>query len=157
MKKILFVCLGNICRSPLAEGLFNQKIIAQGIEKKFKVDSAGTSDYHIGELPDERTMANAEQNGVILKHRGRQFSSDDFRHFDHIITMDQSNMKNVLALLKNENDAKKVVLMRSFETDKELINTDVPDPFHGGESGFQHVFDILDRNTKNLLITLENQ
>jgi protein-tyrosine phosphatase len=155
MKRVLFVCLGNICRSPLAEGLFTQKLIEKGLQSKYKVDSAGTSDYHIGELPDERTRENAEQNGLRLNHRGRQFSIDDFRHFDLIVTMDQSNLEKVLSQCRNKNDAAKVILMRHYESDQSLKNTDVPDPYYGGEKGFQNVYDILDRTTENLLEELE--
>jgi len=151
MIKILFVCLGNICRSPLAEGLFKQKLAAAGQTAFFKVDSAGTSDYHIGELPDERTRANAKENGLILSHRGRQFSSDDFRHFDHIIVMDESNKERVLSQVRSAEDTEKVVLMRAYEQQEALKFTDVPDPYHGGADGFQRVYDILDRTTEALL------
>ncbi len=151
MIKILFVCLGNICRSPLAEGLLQHKITKRGLTEMVKVDSCGTSDYHIGELPDERTLLNAKENGLILKHRGRQFSSDDFRHFDKILVMDSSNKQKVLRLANSKEDVEKVQLIRSFEPETNDRNSDVPDPYYGGEEGFQNVFDILDRTTNQIL------
>lgn len=151
MKKILFVCLGNICRSPLAEGLMIEKIANSDVESLFKVDSCGTADYHIGELPDERTRENALKNGLILKSRARQFEEADFNRFDHILVMDDSNKMKVIAQATSEEHLQKVQLMRDFETDSALIGSDVPDPYYGGVEGFQKVYDILDRCLDNLL------
>lgn len=95
MIKVLFVCLGNICRSPLAEAIFNQKIKNMGLEKKFLCDSAGTSDFHIGELPDERTINCAFRYGLPISHRGRQINRTDFRDFDYIVAMDDNNMRSL--------------------------------------------------------------
>lgn len=150
MRKILFVCLGNICRSPLAEGLFLQKLEQKGIRHLFQIDSAGTSNYHIGELPDPRTRQNAEQNGLILHSSARQFKVDDFIEFDLIVAMDQSNRNDILKQQSSliDNPAT-VLLMRDF--DKNHPGTGVPDPYQGGLSGFQQVFDILDHCTDNLL------
>ena len=150
MRRILFVCLGNICRSPLAEGLFLQKLVQRGITHLFDVDSAGTSDYHIGELPDPRTRKNAEQNGLALQSRARQFRTDDFMNFDLILVMDSYNWKEVTRQQSSliENPAK-VMLMRDF--DRKNPGSSVPDPYQGGISGFQEVFDILDHCTDNLL------
>lgn len=154
MKKILFVCLGNICRSPLAEALFTQKVEKNGLQDNFKIDSCGTSDYHIGELPDDRTITNAKANGLPLYHRGRQFIKDDFKSFDLILVMDRSNLENVLSLSRTAADRKKVAFIRDYEDESALRGKDVPDPYYGGEKGFQEVFDILDRCTKNLLESL---
>lgn len=148
MKKVLFVCLGNICRSPLAEGIFRKKVAERGLEQGFKIDSCGTAAYHIGEQPDERSAENALQNGVLLDHKGRQFSKSDFEEFDYIIAMDKSNLSNIQALEKNRAGCE-LVLMRNF--DDQGINQDVPDPYYGGEKGFQEVFEILDRSTASLL------
>ncbi len=157
MFKILFVCLGNICRSPLAEGLLQNKIDSSGLSKRVLVDSCGTSDFHIGELPDERTMKNAKLNGIDLKHRGRQFTSDDFRHFHKILVMDDSNKKNVLRLARTKDDVEKVILLRFYEPNKVDKNKDVPDPYYGGEEGFQNVYNILNRTTDHLLEELKEQ
>ncbi|HET8860915.1 low molecular weight protein-tyrosine-phosphatase [Marivirga sp.] len=151
MKKILFVCLGNICRSPLAEGLMREKIVKLGLEKQFKLDSCGTADYHIGELPDERTRENALKNGLNLKQRARQFEVADFNRFDHILVMDNANKMRVIGLATSEIHLQKVQLMRDFESASELKGKDVPDPYYGGVEGFQNVYNILDRCTENLL------
>jgi len=148
MKKVLFVCLGNICRSPLAEGLFKKKVMERGLEDDFKIDSCGTAAYHIGEQPDERSAENALQNGVVLDHKGRQFTESDFDEFDYIIAMDKSNLRNIQSLEKNRTGYE-LVLMRNF--DEQGINQDVPDPYYGGDNGFQEVFEILDRSTESLL------
>ncbi|SMG08789.1 protein-tyrosine phosphatase [Marivirga sericea] len=151
MRKILFVCLGNICRSPLAEGLMSKKIAKLNIEEQFKIDSCGTADYHIGELPDERTRENALKNGLQLKQRARQFEAADFNRFDQILVMDNANKLKVIAFATSEEHLQKVQLMRDFEIDVNLQGTDVPDPYYGGVEGFQNVYDILDRCTSNLL------
>ncbi len=139
MTKILMVCLGNICRSPLAEGILQSKLP----EDSFFIDSAGTSNYHIGEKPDRRSIAIARHYGInIDKQRGRQFTSLDFDRFDHIYAMDNSNYKNILALANNDKDKTKVklILNESFPNE----NLDVPDPYYGGDSGFDNVFKMLD-------------
>lgn len=151
MKKILFVCLGNICRSPLAEGLTAQKIEKLGLADQFKIDSCGTADYHIGELPDERTRENALQNGLDLKHRARQFDPTDFNRFDHILVMDNSNKMKIIGKATAEEHLQKVQLMRDYESDTSLQGIDVPDPYYGGDEGFQNVYDILNRCTDNLI------
>jgi len=154
MKKILFVCLGNICRSPLAEGLMSEKVSKANAEEQFTVDSCGTADYHIGELPDERTRENALKNGLELRHRARQFEPSDFNRFDHILVMDNANKMKIIGMATSEEHLQKVQLMRDFESDEDLIGADVPDPYYGGVEGFQNVYDILDRCTENLLTYL---
>ena len=143
MIKVLFVCLGNICRSPLAEAIFNQKIKELGLEGKFQSDSAGTSDYHIGELPDERTLNCASKYGLEVNHRGRQVNRTDFRDFDYIIAMDDSNIKN-LNLMKERFrfHGKEIHLMRNFVENTQGLA--VPDPYYGGEEGFEEIYRILD-------------
>jgi len=143
------VCLGNICRSPLAEGILKHKLP----NNHFKVESAGTSNYHIGELPDSRSIQVAKKHGIdITNQRGRQFKMSDFDVFNYIYVMDSSNYKNVISLARNDKDKSKVRLILN-ELDNEIIN--VPDPYYGGNSGFENVFQLLnlacDRIYQNLI------
>ncbi len=137
--KILMVCLGNICRSPLAEGILQSKLP----KDKFIVDSAGTGDWHVGQLPDKRSIAIAKKHGIDITNQVAQhFKVIHFENFDHIYTMDMSNYKNVLNLAPNEKAKSKVKLILN-----ELFpnqNVDVPDPYYGGEDGFENVFRMLD-------------
>ncbi len=148
MTKVLFVCLGNICRSPLAEAIFRHKVAALGLGKQIKADSCGTSDYHIGELADHRTRANAKKNGVNIEHRGRQLQSADLEAYDLILAMDKSNYQNILRLSGAQKHVHKVHLMRSFDP---LPGDDVPDPYYSGEEGFQVVFEMLNRSVDGLI------
>ena len=141
MIKVLFVCLGNICRSPLAEGLFLKKLEERGLGHFFEVDSCGTGAYHIGERPDPRTLENAQMNGVHLPSRARQIKVEDFVAFDYILAMDHNNRQDLISL--DERALDKVQLMREF--DHEFRGAGVPDPYFGGPGGFQEVFEILDR------------
>src|SRR5690606_30052940 len=148
MIKVLFVCLGNICRSPLAEAIFNHKIQALGLSRKFRSDSAGTSDYHIGELPDERSIQCALKKGLKISHRGRQVNRTDFRDFDYIIAMDDSNLENLQTLRVTYNyPNKEIFLMRDFVTGWEGLS--VPDPYYGGEEGFDEIYQILDTSIES--------
>lgn len=147
-KKVLFVCLGNICRSPLAEAIFNHQVTAKGLQDFFEADSCGTANYHIGDPPDPRTLRNASKNGVSINHLGRQLSRGDFSRFDHILVMDQSNLHNALRLAPPEHHAK-VQLIRTY--DPLGPGRDVPDPYYGNEQDFQEVFDILDRSVEKLI------
>ena len=133
------VCLGNICRSPLAEGIMRSKL-----SEDFTVDSAGTGGWHAGELPDKRSIATAKNRGLdITNQRARQFKRSDFDTFDHIFVMDNSNYKDVLALAPNEEAKLKVKLILNEIFPNE--NVDVPDPYYGGQDGFENVFDMLDQ------------
>ncbi len=139
--KVLMVCLGNICRSPVAEGLLRQRAEEQGID--ILVDSAGTSNYHIGEEPDSRSVAHAKSKGTdISLLRCRQFSVEDFDAFDQIFVMDYSNYENVGKIARNNVDMKKVDLLLNQLYPGE--NQSVPDPYFGGEEGFDQVYNMID-------------
>jgi len=138
-KQILMVCLGNICRSPLAEGILSHKL-----EKTIhSVDSAGTSSHHQGEMPDPRSVATAQKYGIdIADQRSRQFQFTDFDTFDYILVMDKSNLRNILALARTEDDKKKVSLI--MDEVEDVSNNEVPDPYYGGDHGFENVYHMLD-------------
>lgn len=132
------VCLGNICRSPLAHGILESKLDAY----TYFVDSAGTAAYHIGESPDHRSIKVAQQNGIdISRQQARQFKVEDFDTFDFIYAMDHSNYTNILALARNSEDIGKVKLILEFNPS--ILNKNIPDPYYGGDSGFLNVYNIL--------------
>ena len=155
MIRVLFVCLGNICRSPLAEAIFKQLLKERGLADQIQCDSAGTGDWHVGKPPDPRTLAVARQYQVPVEHRGRQFASDDFSVYDYIIVMDASNRQNVLAQLPPNTQSDHVFLMRQF--DDEPSKLDVPDPYWGGERGFDDMYHLLRRGCVNLLTYIEER
>lgn len=138
MTKILMVCLGNICRSPLAEGILRSKL-----SNNFIVDSAGTGGWHAGELPDKRSIEIAKKKGLdITNQRARKFTKNDFSEFDIIYAMDNSNLKDILQLAPNEDAKKKVhLILNEIYPNK---NMDVPDPYYGLNDGFEKVYNMLD-------------
>ena len=137
--KVLMVCLGNICRSPLAEGILQAKLPRE----HFLVDSAGTGNWHAGELPDPRSIEVAKKYGIDLTtQRARQFKKSDFSTFDHIFVMDRSNYNNVIQLAQTAEDKAKVHLL--LEVIDAAQKTEVPDPYYGGPDGFEHVFQLID-------------
>ena len=152
MTHILMVCLGNICRSPLAEGILKSKLPSDA----FKVDSAGTASYHLGAAPDKRSVAVAKKHGLNISNlKGRQFEVSDFDRFDLIYVMDASNHQNVLNLARNENDSNKVKFILNEVYPGE--NFDVPDPYYGGDDGFQNVYNMLDEACIIIADTLSQQ
>ncbi len=149
MVKVLMVCLGNICRSPLAEGILKSKVDQSSVF----VDSAGTGGWHIGELPDARSVGIARQNQIdISDQRCRKFKVSDFDNFDFIYVMDSANLSDVLSLAKTEIHRNKVKMILSHQ---EGVHTmEVPDPYYGGERGFEKVFNLLDEASEHIAKSL---
>ena len=154
VKKILFVCLGNICRSPAAEGIFNQKIKERDLEKLFVVDSAGTGSWHVGNLPDKRMRSTALSRGIELTSRSRQIEENDLYEFDQILVMDKDNLDAVKSLTKDQNNPvnSKIKLILSYSNNFQL--DEVPDPYYGGQNGFDKVIDLLDDAMDGLIDSL---
>lgn len=155
MKKILFVCMGNICRSPAAEAILKKKLQETNLDHKISVDSAGTIDYHTGELPDPRMIRRGSLRGYRLVHRARQFSPQkDFINFDLILTMDEQNYSTIVSLDKGNKFFDKVKRLTDYC--KQFNIDSVPDPYYGGDKEFDLVIDILEDAIDELLIRLTN-
>lgn len=146
---VLFVCLGNICRSPLAEAVFRGLVEEAGLAERFAIDSAGTSNYHTGETPDPRTIEVARERGVRVEHAARQVHARDFSSFDYILAMDSENLRRIERARPSGTEAE-VRLLRWFDAEAGP-HAEVPDPYFGGESGFQDVQDLVDRACRGLL------
>jgi protein-tyrosine phosphatase len=153
--RILFVCLGNIVRSPLAENLFRHLAQQQGLDSTYRVDSAGTSAYHVGEPPDARMRRTAAGYGLDYDGSARKFRTHDFDEFDLIVAMDLTNRDNLMALARNEDDQEKIILMREFDP-QAPPEAEVPDPYYGGMDGFEKTYAIVERSVKGLLDSLED-
>lgn len=151
---VLFVCLGNICRSPLAEGIFSHLAASRGMADRFRIDSAGTGAYHTGERPDSRSIAVASNHGVRLLGVARQVAHTDLARFDVIVAMDRSNRRSLERMRDHgaRNGRAQIVMMRDY--DREGDSRDVPDPYYGGPDGFERVYRILERCCDRLLDTL---
>lgn len=155
--KILFVCLGNICRSPAAEGMMLDVVRSHGASSRWTVDSAGTGDYHIGDLPDSRMRAHARRRGLELTHRCRQVTEDDFDRFDLIIAMDASNERNLRRLAPTVEAEAKVMQMSAFFGGVASRYDYVPDPYYEGAEGFELVLDLLADATERLFDLLTDK
>lgn len=153
--KILFVCLGNICRSPIAEGIFAHKVRERGLEGRYLADSAGTGDWHVGQPPDRRAIHAAQQRGVALPSLCRQVKPDDFREFDLILAMDRNNLNDLRALCPAPLQGK-LKLMRDYDAGKDA-GADVPDPYYAGPYEFDQVYEMLNRCCSSLLEALESE
>ena len=155
-KRVLFVCLGNICRSPAAEGIFLQMVAKAGLTESIHVDSAGTGGWHVGDAPDSRMIAHAKKRGYDLTQlEARQFSEDDFKNFDYILTMDHSNFKNVINLDVKRQHLNKVQRLTAYCKIHEI--QEVPDPYYDREQGFEHVLDLLEDACTELLAKIKGE
>lgn len=156
MIQVCFVCLGNICRSPLAHGVFEALVDAEGLQDKIIVTSGGVGAWHVGESPDPRMQKTAKQNGIHLNTLAQQFKSADFNQVDLVLAMDQSNFSELKQICPRPEAAKKLVLFRSFDPESNG-DMDVPDPYYGGSGGFEKVFEIVHRTCPKILEHLKSQ
>ncbi|MDZ7695284.1 MAG: low molecular weight protein-tyrosine-phosphatase [Balneolaceae bacterium] len=153
--KLCFVCLGNICRSPTAEGIFQHLVNERGYQSYFEVDSAGTSAYHVGESANSKSQQIANKHGVQLHSKSRKFEYGDLEYFDLVLAMDHDNLQNVKNLDRKNRFSEKIGLMRDF--DPQPGDGAVPDPYYGGKQGFENVFQVVKRSCESLLDELEQQ
>jgi protein-tyrosine phosphatase len=147
--RVLFVCMGNICRSPLAEAVFRHRVSERGLDGAFRIDSAGTSGYHAGSPPDPRSTATAARRGVELTGRSRQLTAADLNDFDYVIAMDGDNLEAIEEIRRAAGGTARVGRLRDW--DPERSSHDVPDPYYGGPDGFDVVQDIVERSCAALL------
>lgn len=153
--RVLFVCLGNICRSPAAEGVFLHQLAAAGLEDRFVVDSAGTGGWHVGKPADSRMRAAASRRGIHLPSRARQLERADLTRFDHILTMDAANLAAVRSLAAALGDGAKLARIEPMVRHcRQHQVSEVPDPYYGGADGFEHVLDLLEDACDGLLANL---
>lgn len=151
--KVLFVCLGNICRSPTAEGIFNKLVVDSGLAKRIHIDSAGTAGWHQGRAPDPRTIAAAKLRNIDLSVlRARAVTSSDFQEFDYILAMDEENLAH-LESLKPDNYSGHLGLFLSFGSQTKYL--EVPDPYYGGKEGFELVLDLIEDAAVGLLASIQ--
>lgn len=150
---ILFVCLGNICRSPLAEGVFEHLVREKGLADHFVVESAGTGSWHVGEPPDQRSREVASKHGITLDSRARQVTAEDLDRFDHVIAMDRDNLRTLERMRDAHGGDRPIRLLREF--DREGDGDEVPDPYYGGPGGFDDVYEMVRRSCEDLLDHVE--
>ncbi len=153
--KVLFVCMGNICRSPSAEGVFRKLVEEQQLSSRIEIDSAGTHAYHVGEAPDSRAQATAKSRDIDLSNlRGRRFITEDFIEFDYILAMDKSNYRDMQSLDPGDGKAQLSLFLdfASRHSEKE-----VPDPYYGGNQGFERVFTMIEDASEGLLDHIRKQ
>lgn len=153
--KVLFVCMGNICRSPTAQGVFEKLVDEHALGGQIQIDSAGTHAYHVGEPPDARATEAARRRGVSLdKQRARRFNAADFEEFDYVLAMDSSNYADMSALCPPEHSAR---LRLFLEFTQATGLTEVPDPYYGGATGFERVLDMIEEAAAGLLADIRQQ
>ncbi|HLN72525.1 MAG: low molecular weight protein-tyrosine-phosphatase [Methylococcaceae bacterium] len=155
MKRILFVCLGNICRSPGAEAVFTHLVEKNGLKEQFVIDSAGTGAWHVGEKADYRMRQFGQKRGYNLSSIARAFKPEDFDQFDMIIGMDAQNIRDLKSRARNEKDRQKIFAMTDFST--RMNYHSVPDPYFGGDAGFELVLDILEDACEGLLAKIQSE
>ncbi len=148
--RVLMVCLGNICRSPMAEGVFRHLLEENGLEDRIRVDSAGTGSWHVGESPDVRSTRTAAAHGIDLTGRSRQIRPEDFRNYDYIVAMDRSNLEELEELRNGVGGQGALYLLREFDP-QGGPGAEVPDPYYGGPGGFEEVFQMVERSSRGLL------
>ncbi|HUE77121.1 MAG TPA: low molecular weight protein-tyrosine-phosphatase [Longimicrobiales bacterium] len=147
---VLFICLGNICRSPLAEALFRSAVVDQALEDRFRIDSAGTSGYHDGDPPDPRTTETARERGVTVSGVSRRVDDGDAAEFDYLVVMDSDNFREVERLVARGSGSARLHRLREFDP-AAAGDLDVPDPYYGGPRGFEDVHEMVERATRALL------
>lgn len=156
--RVLFVCLGNICRSPTAEGVMRQKLRAAGLGEEVDVESAGTGSWHVGHAPDERATAAAALREIELSGEARRFDRTDFDDFELIVAMDRQNLEDMRALAPHADAEGRLSLLREWDPEAvEGGELDVPDPYYGGDDGFEHVLDVVDRACDGLLVEVRER
>lgn len=153
---VLFVCLGNICRSPLAEGLFQQLVEQRGLQSQYTVASAGTGNWHVGDPADSRMIVTARQHGIELQGRAQQVSRQDFDLFDMILAMDRANQAQLLRVAQDDTERARIHLLREFDP-QAGSDLDVPDPYFGGPDGFERVYQMVARACVSLLSEMEGE
>jgi len=150
--RILFVCMGNICRSPTAEGVMRGLLRAEGLERAVQIESAGTGGWHAGSAPDARAVAAARMRDVVVEGEARQVTAEDFERFDLLLAMDRDNEHELLARAPDQQARAKVRLLREFDPASVAAgDLDVPDPYYGGDDGFEHVLDLVEAACRGLL------
>ncbi len=158
MARVLFVCLGNICRSPTAEAVMARLVVEADLEHAIELDSAGTGAWHVGSPPDERATAAAAARGIAPRGAARQVAAEDFERFDLLLAMDADNHRNLRDLAPHAEGAAKVRMLREFDpASAGAVNLDVPDPYYGGEDGFDDVLDLIEAACAGLLAELRTR
>ena len=156
MVRVCFVCLGNICRSPMAEGIMRSFVRGARLHDQIEVDSAGLGAYHVGEMPDRRAQEASRARGVTLNSSARQFTADDFERFDYVVAMDVENHEDLLDLAPDAAAKATVRLLRSFDP-AAPADAEVPDPYYGGPRGFDHIFNMCEAACQGLLDTIRRE
>lgn len=154
--RICFVCLGNICRSPTAEGVFRHLVAQADLDHALEIDSAGTGGWHVGESPDARSTTTAAARGIRMEGAARKFVATDFERFDYVIAMDRSNRDNLRKLAPSADARAKISLLRDHDP-QSPADSDVPDPYYGGARGFEEVLDLCERACASLLASLRER